>query len=77
MEGSVVSSPYRGAMPEPERLAIRIEGHLVQAESPDELLAKLRRLGEALDFQVSDDMVITFGHGRGVTVKPEEPSWPN
>lgn len=54
-------------MPEPQRLAIRVDGHLVQAESVEDLLAKLRALGKALDFEVADNLVITFAPGTTAT----------
>lgn len=72
-----MTNPYRGAMPEPERLALRVDGHLVQADSTEDLLAKLRRLGESIGFKVDDDLTITFDQRRNVTVEQEEPSWPN
>jgi hypothetical protein len=74
-------NPYRGHMPQPEPIALRVAGHLVRADSPEEFMVKLRRLGEELNFTVIGDghalITITFKHGEPVTISAEEPCPPN
>jgi hypothetical protein len=61
-------------MPKPTPVALRVDGHLVQAGSPDELREKLRLLGERIGFAVSHDLTLTFDHARCVVVEAAEPS---
>lgn len=63
--------PYRGAMPEPRLHALRVAGHVVRAETIDELQAGLRLLGAALGFTVhetDDEITMTFADGESVEV---------
>lgn len=65
--------PYRGAMPEPRLHALRVAGHVVRAESLDELQTGLRLLGAAVGFVVYEtEDEITLRRADGELVEIEE-----
>lgn len=68
----MTADPYRGVMPEPWPCALRVAGHVVRAESVDDLQVRLRLLGEAIGFTVhetSDTITMTFADGELVTIE--------
>ncbi len=59
-------NPYRGSMPPgwPESMALVIRGHVVRADSHEEMIGKLRLLGDAIGFTLrvtsAQSFTITF-----------------
>jgi hypothetical protein len=48
----IAMHPYRGHMPKPQPYAARVAGHVVRADSAEEFVTRLRRLGREIGFEV-------------------------